>query len=145
MLLLSEQDEQLRYRSTSAPLDSAAPDDLAAALAALDDPHGVLHSTSWRFAGDGIVLTYIALPDPEPDHPTRAVGLGQVVSSGDPQEPDPSADLDSVAAHACRHLAFVAESDSSVAEAIERHRGIADQLRRLAPAVAGELPQPRSA
>ena len=89
VLLLSEQDEQLRYRSTSAPLDSAAPDDLAAALAALDDPDGVVHSTSWRFAGDGIVLTYIALPDPEPDHPTRAVRLGQVVSSGDPQEPDP--------------------------------------------------------
>jgi hypothetical protein len=145
VLLLSEQDELLRYRSTSAPLDSAAPDDLAAALAALDDRHGVLHSTSWRFAGDGIVLTYIALPDPQPDLPTRAVGLGQVVSSGDPQEPNASADLDSVAAHACRHLAFVADNDFSVAEAIERHRSIADRLGRLTPAVAGELPQPRSA
>jgi predicted PurR-regulated permease PerM len=141
VILLSaepEQPGQLRYRSESAVL-TAGPDDLAASLAELDHPHAILHSTSWRFADDVVVLTYAALPDPDPHLPTRPVPLGQVVTSGDPEEPDPQPDLDNVAAHACRHLAFLMKTDSAVAEAIGQHSGVDQVLQALTPAAAGQL------
>lgn len=134
----SDEPDRLRYRSESAVLSTGAPDDLAAALAELDHPHAILQSTSWRFADGVAVLTYAALPDPEPDLPTRLVPQGEVETSGDPQEPDPQPGLDAVAAHACRHLAFLSETDSAVAAALGQHRTVNQVLQEFNPALAGQ-------
>jgi len=103
----------------------------------------LIHSTSWRWQSDGrIVLTYLAwagdgslaadarlLPALAPPVPT------------DPLHPRPPeiAELDPLA-HGLRHLTFLlsTSADGSVAEALGSRA--CEQLKRLQPTVAGELP-----
>src|SRR6185436_10009444 len=66
----------LRYRTRTAPLARGRhPDGIARDLAGLDASDAaadaatgaaLLHSTSWRFRRDRVVVTYAALPDPDP-------------------------------------------------------------------------------
>ncbi|MEH1127429.1 hypothetical protein [Micromonospora sp. CPCC 206061] len=100
---------------------------------------GLLHSTSWRYAAGGIVLTYAALPDPDPAAPAEPVPDLPAVHGADPLAPSPAVvrPVD-VAAHACRHLAFLRHTDPQVAT----HAGGAlwTLLGGFAPAVAGRPP-----
>ena len=99
-----------------ADLDRCA-HDLAGAL---DDRGGaVLHSTSWRVEGPGrLVVTYAALPDPEPGRPAVPLLEPAVVVGATALRPSPQVlHAHHVAAHAVRHLADLAERDPVVREA----------------------------
>jgi hypothetical protein len=137
---------QLCYRRKMALLDTEEePDSLAArsaGLPAADAGSHLLHSTSWRFQpAGGLVLTYIAYPDP---HPWRAAALltdPTIVQSADPSRPSPPQVLmPHVAAHAVRHLAFLADTDPTVRAVVHADRALAQALATLPGSPAGQLP-----
>jgi hypothetical protein len=136
----------LRYRMRTRTLAGRRhPDDVARDLAGLaGDPTGLLHSTSWRFHRNRVVLTYAALPDPDPDQagaaPVRAEGA---TTSGDPLAPTPARiTADDVAVHACRHLAYLRHTDPVVAGRAAAAPDLWSCLERFTPTVAGLLVQP---
>lgn len=144
-VLLSADHGRLWYRVRQADRGDAAPDEVARRLSGLTagDPAGLLHSTSWRFEAGRVVLTYVALPDPAPGPCLRPVPLVSRCASAGPLAPSPeSVSLDDVAAHACRHLAYLRHTDPLVT----RRARVAPQMWALidefAPAVAGLLWQP---
>jgi len=104
-------------------------------------PPAVLHSTSWRHLDDGtIVLTYAALPDPQPGRPAVAIRDRTVAASGDPARPSPPVVRhEQVAVHAARHLALIAGTDPAVRLALERLPELGRALASLAPVPAGQL------
>jgi hypothetical protein len=146
VIVLSAVDGRLRYRALRRPLDAGVhPDDLARGLAELTacTPGAVLHSTSWRFAAGGVVLTYAALPDPHSAAQTQPVALDAMVGGAGPLAPSPAAlDLDAVAAHACRHLALLVTVDDDVALAARELPELWELVAKLPPALAGQLRDP---
>ncbi|MBA3907888.1 MAG: hypothetical protein H0X35_14570 [Pseudonocardiales bacterium] len=61
------------------------------------------------------MLTYAVLPDPVPALPGSALHAPAVVCSGDPQRPGPvGMHAHHVAAHAVRHLAYLAGTDPTI-------------------------------
>lgn len=119
---LSERDGVLRYRVVREALTPGVhPDDQAVCMAGLTlcTPGALLHSTSWREENGTIVLTYAALPDPDPrSAETRPVNVDAMVASSSPLVPSPCGlDLDAVAAHAGRHLALLLTADPVTIEA----------------------------
>ncbi|BCB84198.1 hypothetical protein [Phytohabitans suffuscus] len=139
-VLLSARGGRLCFRTVCGPLgDGEHPDACARSLAG----HGVglLHSTSWRHSAGGIVLTYVALPDPDPSAPVEPVLDLPATRGPDPLSPSPEAVLPvDVAAHACRHLAFLRHTDPQVAAAATGARELWDLIDVFTPAVAGLLP-----
>jgi hypothetical protein len=141
VLLLSAAEKALRYRQVRRTLPAhEEPDTVAwrACRPRRDNPV-LLHSTSWRYDRGRVVLTYVALPDPRPasrNHPIPT----DIAEAWNSIRPSPRPSSDQVAAHACRHLAFLARTDDAVASALGRH----PQLRRLilqhVPDVAGQRP-----
>lgn len=130
----------LGYRICRSPLTgSSAPDDLAVQACRAAGAVSVVHSTSWRYEpGVGVVLTYVAVPDPEPG--ARAVELlaPTVVCSEDAVRPQPR-DLHDhhVVAHAVRHLSELADRDPTVAAAAreDRHQDLWTCIRQVAGSV----------
>lgn len=123
VLLSVAADGALAYRILTSALPAGADPD-AAALA-VSGLHGhspiagaVSHSTSWRAApGRGLVLTYTALPDPDP---TGAAPLTEasIVCSTDALRPAPAGlHAHHIAAHGARHLAYLARTDPMVRRA----------------------------
>lgn len=143
VLLLSETGGLLCFRGVRERLRPAVhPDDLARGLSGLTacTPGAALHSTSWRYADGGVVLTYVALPDPRPDG-ARPVALDAMVTGTGPLSPSPvSVDLNAVAAHACRHLALLAATDDDVALAARELPDLWDLVVKLPQGCAGGLP-----
>jgi hypothetical protein len=145
VVLLSAADLRVpRYRIRSTPLGgNRHPDDVARELAGLGyDAAGLLHSTSWRFLRNRVVVTSAALPDPDPVGAVPVPGDGGSTAA-DPLAPAPARiTADDVAAHACRHLAYLRHTDPLVAA----RAGAVPDLWRLiavfAPTVAGLLVQP---
>lgn len=129
---------RLSYRTVRTPLPGhAPPDDHALALAALKDgqPGAVCHSTSWRTEGDLLVLTYGATPDPPPQH-SISLDEPSVICSQDPVRPRPEhVHAHHVAAHAARHLAYLAEHDPTVQVALQQLPELLSQLQSLAATV----------
>jgi hypothetical protein len=114
-VLMSVRHGKLYFRTATGLLaDGANPDQLAGALAGAR-PGQLLHSTSWRFVADSVVLTYVAMPDPTP---VGAVPLGPVTPL--PYAEDPLAPAGvrvserDVVVHACRHLAYLRRTDPLV-------------------------------
>jgi hypothetical protein len=140
VVLLSAADGALRYRTVSATLPPGPhPDDLARNLAGLTlcTPGATLHSTSWRFADDSVVLTYAALPDPAPAG-TRPLAPDRMVIGAAALAPSPPrVDADAVAAHAARHLALLANTDAVVAAAATEQPELWDLLAKLPASLAG--------
>jgi hypothetical protein len=65
-----------------------------------------------------VVLTYAVVPDPRPDLPAEPLPRVGIVCSPDPLHPSPDGLHDHhVAAHAVRHLAYLAGTDPTVARA----------------------------
>lgn len=141
-LLLGVRDNRLTYRVAEHALgDEDHPDDLARRLAGFGeagDARQVLHSTSWRFSAGRIVLTYAALPDPDPSGAMLVAGPGTTASGVDAVTPSPEhvAQAD-VVTHAARHLAFLHHTDELVAQAAARHPRMWDLLDAYRPDVAG--------
>lgn len=139
VVLLSACSSALRYRTLSAALDGH-PDEVARRLAGLES--GLLHSTSWRFQRDRVVLTYAALPDPAPAGGAE-VPHDRGAHSHDPLAPaPPSIHAGDVAAHACRHLAYLRHTDPLVAGQARALPGLWRLIGAFTPAVAGLLVQP---
>ncbi len=119
LLLRRLEDGSLAFRRVSgeAPQDADL-DGVALDLAGpLDGPAGaVLHSTSWRVERPGrLVVTYAALPDPEPGRPAVPLREPAVVVGATALRPSPQTlHAHHVAAHAVRHLADLAERDPVV-------------------------------
>lgn len=137
----------LRYRARAAALAGGRhPDEVARDLSGLDvDPAGLLHSTSWRFQHDRVVLTYAALPDPDP-RGAVPVPVDGGAASADPLAPAPARiQLGDVAAHACRHLAYLRLTDPLVAEQAEAAPDLWRLIADFTPTVAGLLIQPEAA
>jgi hypothetical protein len=145
-VLFSAHSGNLAYRVRTKRLRGGVhPDALArrlARLARLDcaGTVGLLHSTSWRFDGGAVVLTYAALPDPTP---TGAVPLD--VDRAAPYPIDPLAPgavrltANDVAVHAGRHLSYLRRTDPLVARAADAHAELWDAIGRFEPALAGAL------
>ncbi|MDG4823145.1 hypothetical protein O7635_14915 [Asanoa sp. WMMD1127] len=142
VVLLSAADGALRYRTLSAALPAAVhPDDLALHLSGLTlcTPGATLHSTSWRFADESVVLTYAALPDPAPVS-TRPLSPDRMVIGGAALAPSPPrVDAEAVAAHAARHLALLATTDPVIADAATAQPHLWDLLAKLPAGLAGAL------
>lgn len=147
-LLLGLHRGRLTYRAAELALaDEDHPDAAARRLAGFDDraPAGdrLLHSTSWRFADGRIVLTYAALPDPDPRTapalvPPAVAAIGAEALSPSP----PHVDRADVVAHACRHLAFLRHTDPVVAAAAVHQPELWELLDAYRPAVAGSFVSP---
>jgi len=128
----------LSYRTVRTALPGHAdPDQHALALAGLVDgqPGAVCHSTSWRTEGEVLVLTYGATPDPSPQH-ALALDEPSVVCSKDPVRPRPElVHAHHVAAHAARHLAYLALQDPTVRDSLQQLPELLSQLQSLAATV----------
>lgn len=101
----------------------------------------VVHSTSWRLeAGVGVVLTYAALPDPDPDGSRGGAGVPDCRLLGGPRllQP-PGLHGHHVASHAVRHLSDLLGHDPTVAEAAQEagHTDLWGRVRRTVPARSG--------
>lgn len=135
------------YRRTLAPLPAHThPDATARALAGPGPaarPGVVLHSTSWRHDAEGLVLTYILLPDPEPHQPAKRLTTMKTARGTHPTAPAPAEmTLENVAAHALRHIALLLRTDPVVREALTSSASAAlvSALTTLDPLPAGALP-----
>lgn len=136
-----QDDRQLAYRTVTSALEPRQPPDvLALQLAWPGRPApvaGVCHSTSWRFEdADTLVLTYAATPDPVGSGGNR-LGQPAIVSSGDALRPAPAQlHAHHIAAHAVRHLAYLARHDPALATAQRLH----PELWTALADVAGRTP-----
>ena len=143
-LLLGTSDGLLTYRRAEQDLgDDETPDAAARRLAGFAAGGPVegrmLHSTSWRFAPGRIVLTYVALFDPDPRGAAIVRPLDEPARGTGPLEPSPPqiAEHD-VVMHACRHLAFLRQTDPVVATASRANPVLWALLRAYEPDVAGQ-------
>ncbi|WP_422771485.1 hypothetical protein ACN28C_33565 [Plantactinospora sp. WMMC1484] len=148
-ILLSAVRDGLRFRVRAGALtEGEHPDAVARNLAGLShrDPHALLHSTSWRSQDTGIVLTYAALPDPDPETGRSTPVHSEAIAGQD----DPLAPASvtvrpvDVAVHACRHLSFLRHTDPLVAGLAADLPDLWRHIDRFSPAVAGLLTPPTS-
>lgn len=146
-LLRCQADGLLAYRRETTLLGPGEAPDTAAGRAGSrtdgepGEPLAVLHSTSWRYRGDGsIVLTYAGFPDPQPARPAVPIEGHDIARGDDPLSPTPPrVRNEEVAVHAARHLAFIVRTDPTVRLALERLPELARALAPLAPRPAGQL------
>ncbi|GLZ01597.1 hypothetical protein [Actinoplanes sp. NBRC 103695] len=138
-LLIGATDDGLTFRAFERPLgDDEHPDQVARELAGFGAQ--LLHSTSWRFAAGRIVLTYAALPDPDPRTATQLEGVGLTAVGSGPLQPSPATiDLAAVVLHAVRHLAFLRHTDDAAAAAANGDPRLWALISRHEPALAGTL------
>jgi hypothetical protein len=145
-VLLSAAHGQVWYRVKRAERGTNDPDTVARWLACLQasEPAGLLHSTSWRFEAGRIVLTYAALPDPDPGACLHPVPVVTRSASAGPLAPSPeSVPLGDVARHACRHLAYLHRTDRLVACRADAAPQLWTLIDAFEPAVAELIRQPR--
>jgi hypothetical protein len=146
-LLLGAHDGHLTCRAAEEGLaDNEHPDAAARRLAGFGSPFGstgsgrLIHSTSWRFDAGRIVLTYAALPDPDPATALRFPAGGATAARGTALDPSPPhVDRADVIAHAARHLAFLHRTDPAVAGAAIEHPSLWTLLDAYQPDVAGSV------
>jgi hypothetical protein len=103
----------------------------------------LLHSTSWRVDGPGVVLTYVAVlrkpgyvranwPGAEPISPRLPRAVGRPLAHGAAEPPLPR-HVD-VLMHAVRHLRFLLDTDDTAAASLDAHwrRHLAEMTSALA-------------
>lgn len=93
----------------------------AAALRLLGLEATVLHSTSWRHAGNEVVLTYLAVVEPDFTLPAswEATPVHHAeLARGDTTAPPPVIGIEQVLEHALRHLAWLTREDAVIGEAL---------------------------
>jgi len=146
-LLLGACDLGLTYRIATGHLGNHEhPDALARTLAGLHEaarPGALLHSTSWRYGPAGVILTYAALPDPDPLDAALLRDAVAVAATDDPLAPClHRVPPEQVVAHACRHLAWLRQTDPVVAAAAASTPALWSHIDQHWPTLAGQLPQP---
>lgn len=98
----------------------------------------VVHSTSWRYERDQIVLSYLVYSDRlAPPGRSRRARLDALPSPEEPARDTRDRDR-AVASHALRHLAFLAAQDPKEYRAKLSPETLR-ALRRLTPAAAGRV------
>ena len=116
---------------------------LTAALARYGLSPTILHSTSWRRAGDQVVLTYLAVVEApatvNPNLASELVARSELARGAATAAPD-AIGIGQVLEHALRHLAWLLGDDPAVAAALP---GWAPLLREYVPAPFRELSAPR--
>lgn len=127
------------FRRTTEPLERwSDPSRLARKLAG--DPL-LLHSTSWRHDPEqGVILTFAAYPDTDPEQPAHPLDDLALVFGERPDAPrPPHVAPHHVAAHAIRHLAFLSLTDPVVGAAIAGEPALEQLLDGVPSALAGGL------
>ncbi|MEV6987374.1 hypothetical protein AB0M95_39805 [Sphaerisporangium sp. NPDC051017] len=123
-------------RLTTSPGHGESPDEAARRVSRVpaDARHTVVHSTSWRYRPEGqVVLTYAVCPDPAPALPAVALTDPRLATGSAPAAPTPDhIEVDNVAAHAIRHLAFLQATDPIVRDALAAHPHLGRALDDLA-------------
>jgi hypothetical protein len=138
LILVSVDPDGLTFRTAGCALpDGAEPDQVASDLGPTSESDALLHSTSWRYEPGRVILTYVVVPDPDPGAKRRPVADDLAQSEDASEGPDVA--LAQVAAHACRHLAFLLATDEEVARAMAGQKDVRRLLRRYVPDVAGRL------
>ena len=114
----------------------ARPEEVAASALRLLGLHAtVLHSTSWRHAGNEVVLTYLAVVEPGyvlPDSWEAAPVRHAELARGDTTTPPPVIGIEQVLEHALRHLAWLSREDAVIGAALPAWRA----------ALSGYVPEP---
>lgn len=122
------------------------PDACAASVIGLDpasSPDTVLHSTSWRWIGGRVVLTYLCCPDPLPSlHGASVRPASDHPAAIDPARPGASAaSPQQVLHHGIDHLAWLADHHPLLIEqSRSAHPRLWNQLMRAGRHRAGQLP-----
>ena len=100
----------------------AKPEEVAGrAMAQLGLEPLVLHSTSWRYSGQEVVLTYLAVVPSDASAPasweTNAVGHVEL-ARGEATAPPPANGVSQVLEHALRQLSWLVRDDAVIAAAL---------------------------
>ncbi|WP_157963567.1 hypothetical protein [Actinocorallia populi] len=100
-----------------------------------------VHSTSWRYTDEGhVVLTFAVAPEPEEWRPAKPLAETGIARGPLPGRPAPDAvSVEQVAAHAVRHLAFLAAHDPVAGGFLAGHPLLARALEAWPGGVAGQL------
>ena len=108
----------------------------------------VVHSTSWRFQRENLVLTYLAVIS---NHQLFTNGFEavevrpQYITSGTTTGPAEAIEVAEVVEHALRHLAWLSRDDSSVVKALPKGWMEAQEPFPAQPFRAYHLSEPSSA
>ena len=112
--------DQLSWQVQSDP-DAEPSDVVASAVRELESTPLVVHSTSWRFQGESLVLTYIAVISNGQVFTNGFETVGVThrdITRGSATAPPEGIGVEEVIEHALRHLAWLARDDSSIARAL---------------------------
>jgi hypothetical protein len=137
--------DEMRYSiSKKAHPKSGDPLDTAKAAVTARFPRvslkkAIVHSTSWRYDDESIVLTFLAYSDEIPlEGLSRSLSLDEAESLASEDEGQAS-----IAAHAIRHLAFLVATEAKQFVPKIRKSALA-RIRRVAPDISRtRRPQPR--
>jgi CRP-like cAMP-binding protein len=93
---------------------------VGAALAGIGLHAEIVHSTSWRYEGDRLVLTYLAiLPGPRTPDGFEAVSVARAeLARGTAREAPSSIDVSQVVEHGLRHLSWLGRDDPAIREGL---------------------------
>jgi len=90
----------------------------------------IVHSTSWRYEGGRIVLTYVVVVEPPGLLPPDSLEVAPIQRSdlarGAATAPPDSITVDAVLEHAVRHLAWLHREDPAIATELSGWSGILD-------------------
>ncbi|MDA0636594.1 hypothetical protein OUY22_24535 [Nonomuraea sp. MCN248] len=147
LMLRASADGSWAYRRAEVrPEPGESPDEAARRSCGVSagDQLTVVHSTSWRHLPDGeIVLTYAVCPDPEPWLPAVTLPRLEPARGAAPARPAPErVEVDHVAAHAVRHLAFLLAEDPIVRRTLLRHPALAPALENWVASGRSGAPAP---
>ena len=112
---------------------------VGSALTGLGVDAEIVHSTSWRYEGDRLVLTYLAiLPGPARPDGFEAVSVARAeLARGTARGAPVSIDVSQVVEHGLRHLSWLSRDDLAIREGltaswlafVDRYLAI-EQIRR---------------
>lgn len=93
----------------------------------------VVHSTSWRYEEDRVVLTYLAVVEPPDSLPEGSLETVEVqraeLDRGESMAAPESIHLAAVLEHALRHLSWLLRDDNAIAAALPDWKGVLDGYR----------------
>jgi CRP-like cAMP-binding protein len=110
-----------RYASLQTPAIGGMPAAVVgAALARIGLRAEIVHSTSWRYEGDRLVLTYVAiLPGPLRPDDFEAISVARAdLARGTARGAPASIDVSQVVEHGLRHLSWLSRDDPAIRESL---------------------------